>query len=115
MWESLCLCSRKRMNTHRIILGALFFVIGALFFIIVGMTFVNNAASFGIIQGVITLVFVASFFLMSFAGFGLLRNKVWAYFPAQIAAYINILNIPIGTAMAIYYIWFHRSFIKERT
>ena len=103
------------MNTHRIILGALFFVVGALFFIIVGMTFVNNAASFGIIQGVITLVFVASFFLMSFAGFGLLRNKVWAYFPAQIAAYINILNIPIGTAMAIYYIWFQRSFIKKRT
>ncbi|MEP7706817.1 hypothetical protein [Paraglaciecola sp. 25GB23A] len=103
------------MKIHRIALGWLFVVIGTLLFLVLGMTFVNNIGTLGFGRSLISIVFIVSFFLMSFSGYGLLRNKMWAYLPAQIAAYINIVNFPIGTVLAIYYIWFYRSYVKNRT
>jgi hypothetical protein len=66
------------------------------------------------LQAAVTVIFVFSFFLMSFSGFGLLKNANWAFPVAQLVAYINLINIPLGTILAVYYIWFHRSYVKVK-
>jgi hypothetical protein len=40
-----------------------------------------------------------------FAGWGVWKKKSWGTVMALIAAALNLLNIPLGTALAIYTIW----------
>ena len=103
------------MKLHRIILGWLFLILESLFFLIIGMTFLNNFANIGFLQSLVSLLFIISFVLMSFSGYGLLRDMNWAYPIAQLVAYINLINIPVGTILAVYYIWFHRTYVKVKT
>lgn len=49
------------------------------------------------------LVILAAPFL--FAGWGLLKNKRWGIAAALVASAFNLMNIPFGTALAIYTIW----------
>ena len=39
------------------------------------------------------------------AGIGLLRRKEWSRILALIVGFLNLLNIPFGTALGIYTIW----------
>ena len=39
------------------------------------------------------------------AGIGLLRRKEWSRILALIIGFLNLLNIPFGTALGIYTIW----------
>lgn len=39
------------------------------------------------------------------AGWGLLKNRQWGPAAAMVAAFVNIINIPFGTALSIYTFW----------
>ncbi len=40
------------------------------------------------------------------AGFGLFKQKPWSPKAAAIAAIVSMINLPIGTALGIYALWF---------
>jgi hypothetical protein len=39
------------------------------------------------------------------AGWGLLKNKSWGPVAAVIASIVNVFNLPLGTALAVYTFW----------
>ncbi|HNR67186.1 MAG TPA: hypothetical protein PKN04_01055 [bacterium] len=79
------------------------------FVLLTGIGFIADDAQ---AQTVLTLIgSIASFFLIITAipgligGIGLLRRKNWARLLVLVVSAINLLNIPIGTALGIYSIW----------
>ncbi|MCX6855497.1 MAG: hypothetical protein NTV80_11410 [Verrucomicrobia bacterium] len=48
------------------------------------------------------MVLASPFFL---AGWGLLKNRSWGATAAVVAAVLNLMNIPFGTAFSIYTFW----------
>lgn len=56
-----------------------------------------------------SMVLVFLFALVSLpgiiAGLGLLMNKPWARFLALVLAFVNLMNIPLGSMLGIYAIW----------
>jgi len=49
-----------------------------------------------------------------FSGYCLKRGKEGAYPYVIWIAVINLIVVPIGTVVSIYYIWFHFKFIKNK-
>lgn len=113
------------MRDHVRILGYLHIVLGALGLLaalvvftvfggiagIVGFAAPHNTdARIAIpILGIIGLVIAAFVLLLSLpgliAGLGLLKYRSWARFLAIVLSAINLLNVPIGTAVGIYGLW----------
>jgi hypothetical protein len=102
------------MDRHRKVLGMLFCVIGGLLFFIVGMTFIRNFSTGSAEQVLLNLVFVPAFFLMMFGGFYLVKNKPWAFKICLPVAFCNLIFIPIGTVLGLYYLWFHHKYVKNK-
>ena len=104
------------MKRHKKILGIVFFVLGALFsFITLGTLFQNigEVTSSDMIFVLLQAVMGIAFFLSSFGGFFLLRDKEWAYNICHNASFVWLLYIPIGTVFGAYYIWFHDTYVKR--
>ena len=58
------------------------------------------------IVGTVIAVFVLLLSLPGFiAGFGLLRLQPWARLLTIVLSALNLLNVPIGTALGIYGLW----------
>ena len=61
------------------------------------------------IVGVVAVAVIAIVMLLSlpflFAGWGVWKKKSWGTVMALIAAVLNLTNIPLGTALAIYTFW----------
>jgi len=59
-----------------------------------------------ILVGLISVVVLAALSLpFLLAGCGLLKNKSWGPVAAVIASILNVLNLPLGTALAAYTFW----------
>jgi hypothetical protein len=56
----------------------------------------------GLVVTVFLMVLASPFFL---AGWGLLKNRSWGAAAAVVAAVLNLMNIPLGTAISIYTFW----------
>jgi phage shock protein PspC (stress-responsive transcriptional regulator) len=107
----------KQMRQHVIVVGALNIGMGALGILLALIVFVAVVGG-GLVSGDEDAIAVTSivgsvvgFFLFIvfapgvIAGIGLLRWKPWARILALILAVLNLVNIPIGTAIGIYTIW----------
>lgn len=105
------------MNQHVTVLGALLIAFG-IFGLVVGGFVFFLLTGIGWMSGDTDAVFVLSaigsmvgfFFLLAslpslIGGIALLRRAVWARILVLIVAGLNLLNFPIGTALAIYAFW----------
>jgi hypothetical protein len=64
------------------------------------------ALIFGLVLGLMFLIYLA-FTLPSFvAGYALLKRRSWAKTASIIAAIIESMGFPIGTALCVYTLWF---------
>jgi len=105
------------MDRHVTALGAVFIAYGAMGLIAtivilaiftVGASFIPEAElgflvrAFGLfIAGLIAITEIPAIFV----GIGLLKRQSWARVGGIIIAAINIIEIPIGTALGIYALW----------
>jgi hypothetical protein len=105
------------MEKHIKVLGILYIVSGVLGFTIGGFLFLALVAG-GLISGdsqamtitSIVAVFLTSFFLVFaipelICGIALLKQKSYSRIFGLILGFLNLLDIPIGTALGIYAIW----------
>jgi amino acid transporter len=76
---------------------------------IIGARRAEDAAAFGVI-GVVALVVLivcAVFVIPSLiAGYGMLKRKPWARTAGIIAALLDLMSFPLGTALGVYSLWF---------
>lgn len=114
--------SRKTRDVHCTVIGAANLVFAALIMIAVPAVFV----AMGIVGAtgaeappgepspvaVLGAVGVGLFFLLGFialpfilAGWGLLKGKSWGKGFAIVTAVLNVLALPLGTALSIYTFW----------
>ncbi|MCP4581123.1 MAG: hypothetical protein GY839_05860 [candidate division Zixibacteria bacterium] len=105
------------MEKHITVLGWLYIIFGILF--IFGAIFMFTAlAGIGLASGddealavlaIIGTVFGSFLLVVSLpaiiGGVGLLKKQNWARILVLILAFLNLINIPIGTALGIYTIW----------
>jgi hypothetical protein len=111
----------KELENHRRVLGILHLLWVGFAVVLVGAATVFIAASgmlgdltnevwvpvavsstiAAMIMGMIVLFFLPSLI----GGYGILRGRPWARYWLMIAAVLNLLVIPFGTALAIYTLW----------
>ena len=105
------------MEKHITILGVLYIVCSALGILVAMVVFVAVAGG-GLISGdhevmaitagigtVIALFLVILSVPGIIGGIGLLNRKEWARILVLVLGFLQLLNIPIGTALGIYTIW----------
>jgi hypothetical protein len=63
-------------------------------------------ALFGIMALFFGIFYIAFAMPSVIAGYGLLKKKSWARIWSIIAAVVSAMNVPIGTAAAVYALWF---------
>ncbi len=107
----------NRMEKHitivavlSIFFGALGILIGIFFFVaIVGGGLISGDLEAMSITGIVGTCIALFCFITSapklIAGIGLLKRRSWARILALILAILELMNIPIGTAIGIYAIW----------
>ncbi len=108
---------QRENEVHRTIIAGANLVCGALFLIAIPFVVFGTAiptivveegpgtyvpALAGLLVCGVLLCCAAPFLL---AGWGLFRRKSWGSIAAVVAAVINLLNIPVGTALAVYTFW----------
>lgn len=105
------------MDKHVTLLGALHLAWGVLLFCAAAIAFVAIAGGGMISQDpvamqvtMIVAICVAGFLaLLSLpgiaAGAGLLKRRPWARILALVVGAVNLVNVPLGTALGIYTFW----------
>ena len=105
------------MKKHIDVLGYLYLALGALgllaalvtFFAIVGGgQLADDPDAEAVTSGVGSLIslFIALISLPNLlAGYGLLKRRSWARGLALVLGFINLFNVPLGTALGIYTFW----------
>jgi hypothetical protein len=112
------------MEKHVTIIGVLHIAFGALGIVIAAIVFVAVVGG-GILSGDEDAIWITSLvgtavsgFLLILsipgivAGIGVLKYKNWARILMLIIAFLDLLNIPLGTALGAYSIWV---LVDERT
>jgi hypothetical protein len=105
------------MNKHIDVLGILYIVFGALglllggflFVVIAGTGFISGEPEAMTVLGIIGTALGFLFVIFSvpeiIGGIFLLQRKSWARILVLILGFINLIDIPFGTALGIYTIW----------
>lgn len=107
----------NKMSGHISAVGVLHIVLGVLGIIGAGISFIVITGG-GLISGDSTAIIITSTIASVIAviilvlsipgiigGVGLLKRKSWARILVLILAFINLLNIPVGTVIGVYSIW----------
>lgn len=105
------------MKKHFNLLGTLYIVFGLLG-VLVSLGFLNAYFGYWTPPGKMKLLFSTSgwgsvlvflFAVVSLpgivAGLGLLKEKNWARFLVLVLAFVNLMNLPLGSMLGIYTIW----------
>lgn len=106
--------NERDMDQHVTILGWLYIVsnaillpiglCGLLFF--VGIGFVSADPTAFSVLGIIGMVSVLFFTALALpgllTGYGLLKRKKWGYILGIVMGFLNLVNLPVGTAIGIY-------------
>jgi hypothetical protein len=106
--------SERELQLHVTILGWLY-IVGNAFFLLVALVSFGLLPSlgvvsrdpdamifFGVLGTAVGVVMVALGLPGLVAGYGLLRRKSWARFLALVLGILNLVNIPVGTAIGVY-------------
>jgi hypothetical protein len=105
------------MEKHVTVLGILYIVFSALglllavilFTAIVGGGLISGDSQAMTITGIVGPVIALFFVLLSapglIGGIYLLKHRPWARILVLVLGFINLIEIPIGTALGIYTIW----------
>ena len=96
-----------------IVWGALIALVGVLILLGAGIAGVaagaQGEASAGLLAGGIGFVIAVFVLVLSLpsiiAGWGLLKRKSWSRLLSIVLGALNLLNIPVGTALGVYTIW----------
>lgn len=104
------------MDKHRRIIGTLFFILGLLICLVVASLLSGNS-TINNIETDNTSIFIAlTIGLVDItAGYAQLTNLSWAQKATIPAAVLSLLSFPLGTALAVYYFWFYKSFLRAKT
>jgi hypothetical protein len=105
------------MDKHITILGIIYTALGALgllgasivFLALGGVGVASGDAEAAMFLGGLGMVVAGFIALVSLpgliAGIGLLQRKPWSRIVALVVGFLNLINIPIGTAIGGYAIW----------
>ena len=105
------------MEKHVQVLGILYIVFGALgligaltVFVVLGVGGLfspdEDAALLAVgVGGFIALIILITSIPGIIAGWGLLKHHNWARILTLVLSFLNLLNLPFGTALGIYGIW----------
>ena len=105
------------MEKHVTVLGILYIAFSALglllaiiiFTAVVGGGIISGDSEVKAITGIVGPVIALFFVLLSVPGFiggvYLLKHRPWARILVLVLGFINLIEIPIGTALGIYTIW----------
>jgi len=106
-----------RIRSHLIVLASLYLAFSILGFIGAMITFVTIAGG-GLISGEMEAIVITSAVGSIIGGFltltslpglvggvALLGHRVWARYLVLVLSFLNLLALPIGTALGIYGIW----------
>jgi hypothetical protein len=105
---------RRNLNKHRKILGTLFFALSGCILLAVSTTLIYNFF-LGYLGNVIwNVVFVPISIALTLSGYCLLKSKEQAYPYIIWVAVVNLIIVPIGTLVSIYYVWFHYTYVKNK-
>lgn len=108
----------RTLDRHRVILGWCYIAAGALGMLVALIALVAivgggwlsqdvEARRVTSIVGGVIAVILALFSLPSIlAGFGLLKQRYWAKVLALVLGMLNVANVPVGTALFVYTLWF---------
>jgi hypothetical protein len=85
------------------------FAAAIIFVILVGSGFISGEAEALAITSMVGMV-IAGFLALTavpaiLGGYGLLRGKAWARILVSILAIFDLIDFPIGTAVAVYTLW----------
>ena len=102
--------SVERANRHRRIIAACFCVTGIFTLLFIALL------PTGYVQILLVrLLGNACGLLYLLCSYALYVNAPWTHKVGIPAAVFSALNIPVGTALAIYYFWYHRTYVDPET
>ena len=102
------------MDKHRNILGTLFLILGSCILLAVSAMLIYNFL-LGYLGNVIwNVVLIPISIALVFSGRFLLKSKEQFYPYIIWVAVINLIIVPIGTLISIYYFWFHYKYVKNK-
>lgn len=105
------------MNKHIDVLGILYIVFGGLGLLIGGFLFFmlalpglfSGSATAMSVLAIIAVVFASMFLFFALpeiiGGIFLLQRKPWARILVLVLGFLNLFDIPFGTALGVYTIW----------
>jgi hypothetical protein len=102
--KALGICHLAYGGLSTLMMFAVLFFFGAIF-----LTIPEGGPPGGIMMLVLTAIMIWSFIftLPSFiAGYAILKHKSWARVAGIVAAVVETMSFPLGTAVAIYSFWF---------
>jgi hypothetical protein len=102
--------SEERADRHRRIIGACFCVCGifTLLFTAILPTGYVHILLVRVLGNVCGLLYLM-------CSYALYAKARWTHKIGMPAAVVSALNVPIGTALAIYYFWYHRTYVEPET
>ena len=99
------------MDKHRKISGSLFLIQGALICLIIFSVVGNNPD-----MSKVNVLLVLSLGFVSIAsGYSLLTKLSWMHKASMTAAFLAFFAFPLGTALAVYYFWFYKTYVYAKT
>lgn len=108
----------RGLDRHRVVLGWLYVAMGVLGLLVALVALViiagggllsqdREAISVTLLVGTALAAFLVLLALPALvAGIGLLRRQYWAKVLALIVGTFHVLNVPLGTALFVYTVWF---------
>jgi uncharacterized membrane protein (DUF2068 family) len=89
--------------------GLLLLLAGFLFLIISGAGVLSGDRQAMLVTGAVGTFIAALFLVLALpgliTGFGLLKYRPWARIVAIVLGAINLLSVPVGTALGVYTLW----------
>jgi len=102
--KALGICHLVYGGLSTLMMLAMFFIFGAVF-----MSIPEGPPPAGVLAAILAfmLLYSSIFTLPSFiAGYAMLKHRPWARTAGIVAAVLEAMSVPIGTAVAVYSFWF---------
>jgi len=102
------------LDKHRKILGTLLFTLGGSILLAVSAMLIYNFLLGHLGNVLWNVVFIPLAILLVFSGHSLLKSRERLYPYIIWVAVINLIVMPIGTLISLYYFWFNYKYVKKQ-